>query len=331
MRREAESGTLVAPMAASPDLQAYNGEYVTSDVQQSGSVKYTVNVPEDGDYVVWCRAIAQDALHASFFVKVDSGTEDIFDVAYGTWGPNWQWTRVNGRAGTGNPLALNPRVFTLTAGTHTLRFRDRDRFTKLDRVILTPDQNFVPTEGNTTTFPDTPPSNPYYDFVENIARNDVTSGCGGGLYCPASSVTRAQMAVMLLKSKHGSAWAPPAATGTVFTDVHANSFAAAWIEALAAEGTTSGCGGGKYCPNAPVTRAQMAVFLMRSEHGEDYTPPAPVGIFDDLSINDPFTPWIEQLSNEGITAGCGNGNYCPNQPNTRGQMAVFLVRTFHLP
>ena len=48
-------------------------------------------------------------------------------------------------------------------------------------------------------------------------------------------------------------------------------------------------------------------------------------------LTNPFTPWVEQLSVLGITAGCGGGNYCPNSPNTRGQMAVFLVRTFDLP
>jgi len=40
--------------------------------------------------------------------------------------------------------------------------------------------------------------------------------------------------------------------------------------------------------------------------------------------------WIEQLAAENITAGCGNGNYCPDATVTRDQMAVFLVRTFGL-
>jgi hypothetical protein len=42
------------------------------------------------------------------------------------------------------------------------------------------------------------------------------------------------------------------------------SFADAFIEQLAAEGITGGCGGGNYCPADPITRAQMAVFLVRS-------------------------------------------------------------------
>ena len=61
-------------------------------------------------------------------------------------------------------------------------------------------------------------------------------------------MTRAQMAVFLLRSKYGSNYVPPAATGAVFSDVPANAFAAAWIEQFAAEGITTGCGGGRYCP-----------------------------------------------------------------------------------
>ena len=45
----------------------------------------------------------------------------------------------------------------------------------------------------------------------------------------------------------------------------------------------------------------------------------------------PFGDWIDQIALEGITAGCGGGNYCPEQNNTRGQMAVFLAKTFDLP
>jgi hypothetical protein len=72
------------------------------------------------------------------------------------------------------------------------------------------------------------------------------------------------MAIFLLRGKYGSAYAPPSASGSVFTDVPVSYWASAWIEALAAEGITSGCGGGNYCPDANVTRAQMAVFLVKA-------------------------------------------------------------------
>ena len=61
-------------------------------------------------------------------------------------------------------------------------------------------------------------------------------------------------------------------------------------------------------------------------------PPAATGtLFTDVPASDPFAKWIEQLANEGISAGCGNGNFCPEVPVTRAQMAVFLVKAFGLP
>ena len=74
------------------------------------------------------------------------------------------------------------------------------------------------------------------------------------------------MAVFLLKAHLGSSYAPPPATGLIFSDVPATAFAAGWIEELAALGITSGCGSGKYCPDSPVSRAEMAAFLVLTFH-----------------------------------------------------------------
>src|SRR5262249_20921863 len=112
-----------------------------------------------------------------------------------------------------------------------------------------------------------------------------------------------------------------------FSDVSEADPLHSWVETIIRNGITAGCGGGNYCPSAPTTRAQMAVFLLRSEFGPLYLPPQAVGIFADVPPADPFAPWIEELANLGITAGCGNGDYCPSDPVTRSQMAVFLLKT----
>ena len=115
----------------------------------------------------------------------------------------------------------------------------------------------------------------------------------------------------------------------MFDDVGASDFAAAFIEQLYRDGITSGCGGGDYCPDDSVTRAQMAVFLMRAKWGVNffvYTPPPAVGLFTDVPVDFWAAGWIEALASDGITAGCGDGKYCPNDPVTRAQMAVFMVR-----
>ena len=179
------------------------------------------------------------------------------------------------------------------------------------------------------SFADVPTTYPFYSYIENLFHSGATGGCGGGLYCPAGTVTRAQMAVFLLKGKYGAGFVPPACSGH-FADVPCPSQFADWVEEFAAEGITAGCGGGDYCPSQPVTRAQMAVFLLKAEHGAAYMPPACTGMFGDVPCPSQFANWVEQLAAEGVTAGCGGGNYCPNDPNIRGQMAVFLVKIFSL-
>ena len=184
------------------------------------------------------------------------------------------------------------------------------------------------------TFADIAPDYWAVDSIEKLYQNGITQGCGVYplIYCPESSTTRAQMAIFLLRSKHGSSYTPPAATGTAFADVPADHWAAAWIEQLVTEGITAGCGDGNYCPESEVTRAQMAVFLLRSKYGGSYTPPAATGTaFTDVPADYWAAAWIEQLVAEGITTGCGDGNYCPESAVTRAQMAVFLVKTFALP
>jgi hypothetical protein len=52
--------------------------------------------------------------------------------------------------------------------------------------------------------------------------------------------------------------------------------------------------------------------------------------FNDVPTNHPFFQYIEALSASGITGGCGAGNYCPDAPLTRGQMAVFLAKALGL-
>ena len=104
-------------------------------------------------------------------------------------------------------------------------------------------------------------------YIEGLYKAGVTSGCGTSplQYCPTTTVTRDQMAVFLLKGKHGAGYAPPAVgSSTGFNDVPPTYWAAAWIKQLAAEGVTGGCGGGNYCPTAAVSRDQMAVFLDRT-------------------------------------------------------------------
>ena len=171
-------------------------------------------------------------------------------------------------------------------------------------------------------------------WIERLYHSGITTGCQTAplKYCPNAVVTRAQMAIFLLRGKYGAAYTPPAPSGSLFQDVPSDYWAAAWIEQLLNDGISTGCADNLFCPDDPVTRDQMAVFLLRAKYGYDYFPPYwASGIFKDVPADYWAAAWIEEIYREGITSGCGGVNYCPSAPVTRAQMAVFLVRTFNLP
>jgi hypothetical protein len=188
-------------------------------------------------------------------------------------------------------------------------------------------------------FVDVPLASSAYASIEALVASGITGGCATTppQYCPDAPVTRAQMAVFLVR-----ALAYPAvsdartATGTIFADVPATHPLAPWIEELAAVGVTSGCGTVPplYCPGSAVTRAEMAAFLLRAKHGPGWVPPQPAQqLFADVPLTHPMVRWITALAAEGLTTGCATGptRYCPDQVVTRGQMAVFIVRALGLP
>jgi subtilisin family serine protease len=94
--------------------------------------------------------------------------------------------------------------------------------------------------------------------IVTLAAAGITGGCTVDLYCPSRAVTRGQMATFLTRGLD-----LPERTAT-FDDVPADHPHAAGIGAVSATGITNGCTADLYCPSAPVTRAQMASFLVRA-------------------------------------------------------------------
>jgi hypothetical protein len=139
------------------------------------------------------------------------------------------------------------------------------------------------------------------------------------------SVLGGGLVVALLLSA-GVAWAalPP---GGTFGDDDGNTHEGN-IEAIAAVGITKGCNppvNDVYCPDDPVTRGQMAAFLVRAM---GYTNNGGGDLFIDISDSS-FESDIDRMATAGVTKGCNpptNDRYCPDDLVTRGQMAAFLVR-----
>jgi hypothetical protein len=91
------------------------------------------------------------------------------------------------------------------------------------------------------------------------------------------------------------------------------------------EGITSGCSATLYCPNAPVSRGQMASFLARALG----LPASATDYFTD-DEGSSHEADINRVAKAGITTGCAAGEYCPLANVSREQMASFLVRALDL-
>ena len=185
------------------------------------------------------------------------------------------------------------------------------------------------------TFPDVQPSYWAWPQIEALFTRGITTGCTDTSFCPLGLVTRAEMAVFLVRAIHGAGFTPPPPAG-IFADVPTGYWASAWIEQLYADGITTGCGSSplRYCPEDLITRAEMAVFLLRTRHGAAYTPPdATTSRFADVPVSYWAHDWIEQIYTEGISTGCGVSplRYCPENRVRRDEMAAFLARTLDLP
>jgi hypothetical protein len=167
--------------------------------------------------------------------------------------------------------------------------------------------------------------------IEAIALGGITAGCNppqNDLFCPDEPVSRGQMAAFMRRAL-GDELAPGAPAS--FTDDDGSVFEGD-IEWLASVGVTKGCNppaNTEFCPADPVTRAQMAAFLVRAF---GYADGAGADQFtdDDGSV---FESDIERMAAAGVTLGCNppdNTRFCPGEPVQRGQMASFLTRALDL-
>ncbi len=121
------------------------------------------------------------------------------------------------------------------------------------------------------------------------------------------------------KSPIGALWA------SGFVDIGSSTFQADIIW-LSESGITSGCAPNYFCPDAAVTRGQMAAFLDRGLA----LPATSTDFFTDDN-GTTFEGNINRLAASGITKGCTATTFCPTGQVTRGQMAAFLVRALALP
>jgi hypothetical protein len=286
----------------------------TSSTTSVGAGDYLLSISRNG--VTGSCTYSINPVDRSFAAAGGTATVDV------TTDPGCAWTGVSndpsfvtvssGASGVGNGAvdysvasntSSNPRTGTILAAGKTFTVLQGAQFDDLSQNHL------------------------FYTEIGKLSARGVTLGCGGGDYCPDQGVTREQMAAFIMRAL--GEFNPPTPATQRFVDVPPSSVFYNFIDRLAVLKVTLGCAGGFYCPTQPVTREQMAAFIIRAL-GEFNPPTPPTQRFADVPPSNQFYSFIDRMAALNITLGCGGGNYCPTQTVTRGQMAAFLVRAFGL-
>ena len=138
---EAESGTLRGTFQVAAEKQASACRYVhTTNKGDNGIAAYSFSVSRPGEYILWARARGYDWQHHAFWLTID--TRKAVPLVITHWEQQWHWQSVQ----SGN----EPVHWVLLAGPHTLYVRQGEAHAYLDRLILTDNTTFCPTEADIT-------------------------------------------------------------------------------------------------------------------------------------------------------------------------------------
>jgi len=179
----------------------------------------------------------------------------------------------------------------------------------------------------TAKFNDIPRSDSNWPYVQMVVTRGLLQG-NGNSFGVNENLTRRQAAQLIAKRFNlPTDNLPQSAT---FSDVPLADPDRPAIEALFQKGITTGCGTAPkiFCPNETIPRWQFAIFLSRALNLNPNLA-ATNPIFTDVATNDASYPYIQLLSQTGLTIGCqiNPNKFCPGDPLTKLQAAIFLTRS----
>jgi hypothetical protein len=239
---------------------------------------------------------------------------------------------VNNKAGTGSATV----VFQVTANTDPVLTTQ----SRIGSISIIGEQRrvfHIMQRGTETAafYFDLPAGHPFAEEIKLLKLRNVTAyGCPQpSSFCPEATTTRGQMAEFIIRAIYnGDNFPAPVNLPGDFSDVPPQHPAYRYVQKMRELRITDGCTTTTYCPEDPVTRGQMAAFVIRAlqvKNGLDSRAPFSFSsqtYFSDNSPLNPFHSAVQKMKEVGITSGCTATSYCINDPNTRGQIAVFLAR-----
>jgi hypothetical protein len=232
------------------------------------------------------------------------------------------WITINGGSGSGSG------AFSYTVGVNLGQARIG--------IISVGNQSFkVMQGGSVQTFNDVSPAAPFFDYISLMHTDGITAGCSASppLYCPDVPVTRAQVAVFIVKALDRALGIPLTYTpAPYFTDMPLNSIYFPFVQRIHDGGITAGCSVNPplFCSDSNITQGEMAVFLIKGWMLENnlasftYTT---TPYFTDVPANHPFFKFIQKMRDMGFWTGCSSTQYCVDTQVSRAEMSPLVMRS----
>ena len=240
---------------------------------------------------------------------------------------------------SGTTVDLDDYVSTREGYEFTGWYDDRETTEKIGSVTLRGDKTVYAgwekadgkddeeADGEEPSFDDVLPDNWAYEAVEYVNEKGLMSGVGGGSFSPGQPTTRGMLVTILYRMEGEPEYEN---TGTIrFTDVNDDAWYAKGVYWAAENGIVKGVGDGRYLPEDPVTREQMAAIFHRyaGYKGYDVTAQGDLSAFTDAaSVGDWAREALIWAVDKGLINGMGDGTVNPRGTATRAQTAAILMR-----
>jgi len=296
---------------SSPQSGTSGTRYVYSSWSDGGAQSHTITVPSSSTTFT-----ANFTTQFSLTTSVNPSAGGVVTPSGTNWYNSGQTVSVSASANAGYS-------FSNWSG-------DLSGSTNPASLVMTRPKNVTANFSLVNVFLDVPSGYWAYDYIIAIYNNGITTGCvqddpstpqNERRYCPEDSVTRGQMAAFIIRAKYGENFTYTQTP--YFSDVPSNHIFFKYVQKMKDEGLTAVSG--IYMVDEPVTRGQMAAFIIRAKFGENFTY-TQTPYFSDVPATHNFFKYVQKLKDEGITAV--SGTYGVDDIVTRAQMAAFLARAF---
>ena len=232
---------------------------------------------------------------------------------------------------SGTTVDLDDYVSSREGYEFTGWYNDRETTQKIGSVTLRGDKTvyagWEKTDGEEPSFDDVLPDNWAYEAVEYVNEKGLMSGVGGGSFSPGQPTTRGMLVTILYRMEGEPEYEN---TGAIrFTDVNDDAWYAKGVYWAAENGIVKGVGDGRYLPEDPVTREQMAAIFHRyaGYKGYDVTAQGDLSAFTDAaSVGDWAREALIWAVDKELINGMGDGTVNPRGTATRAQTAAILMR-----